>query len=365
MNQDVHSTRVTLLDRVRDNDDENAWNEFCNFYWDLIHGWAKRMGCSEHQSQDVFQETIINLLKQMKGFEYDPKKGCFRAFLKTIVRCRVSDSFRRNGRYINASAFESEDNKDFQLMDQFVHDIQPETLEDDVVWLDSILRQSLRRAYTRIDEASYKSFCMYVLEQQPIEIVMKKLNIKRQGAIYQQKSRFLTILKKEFHKLLDELGSSPESEQMNNLDERVFSHAIARLIEGRQDLRNTLSETAAPLHLKEKLNFIKSHLQSSDMPEASGDYLLIIPIGSNSRWQRLTDSLAIGRSDKAGLQLDKDGVSGLHASIYESQTGWTLKDEVSTNGTFLNGNKLAEPELLKNGDIIQISSHYSLIFVTG
>lgn len=362
MDQDVYSTRVTLLDKVREND-ENAWNEFCNFYWDLIHGWAMRMGCSESQAKDVFQDTIINLLNRLEGFNYNPEKGCFRAFLKTIVRRRVSDSFRRDKRYINASAFQSEENEDFQLMDQYEHDVQPETLEDDLVWLDSILRQALRSAYSRIDETTYKSFCMYVLEEQPIELVMKKLNIERQGAIYQQKSRFLTILKKEFYRLLDEMDSSPENEQLSDLDDRIFSQSLARLIEGRCDLRNTMIDSIAPPDIKEKLGFIKKYLSEVGIPDSAGDYLLIVCKDMPAEWKKLSGNLSIGRSDKAILQLDKDGVSGLHASIAKTQEGWLLKDETSTNGTFLNTEKIQEPELLKNGDIIQISSNCTLIFL--
>jgi len=361
MNQDVYSTRVTLLDKVRGNDDE-AWNEFCDFYWDLIHGWAMRMGCSESQSKDVFQDTIINLLKQLQGFNYNPGKGCFRGFLKTIVRRRVSDTFRRNKRYINASAFQTEGNENFELMDQYEHDLQPETLDEDLVWLNSILRQALRSAYSRIDETTYKSFCLYVLEEQPIEKVMEQLNIEKQGAIYQQKSRFLTILKKEFHRLLNEMDSSPENEQLSVLDDRIFSQALARLVEGRCDLRNTMSDTTTPPDIKEKLSFIKKHLALSGMPDSSGDHLLVIPKDMNAEWKKLSDDFTIGRSDDSTLQLDKDGVSGLHASIIKVPEGYLLKDEVSTNGTFLNAEKINQPTSLQNGDIIQISSNYTLIF---
>ncbi|NQU65719.1 MAG: sigma-70 family RNA polymerase sigma factor [SAR324 cluster bacterium] len=294
MNQDVYSTRVTLLDKVRENDDQ-AWNEFCDFYWDLIRGWAMRMGCSESQSKDVFQDTIINLLKQLQGFNYNPSKGCFRGFLKTIVRRRVSDSFRRNKRYINASAFQTEGNENFDLIDQYDHDEQPETLEEDVVWLNSILSQALRSAYSRIDETTYKSFCMYVLEEQPIEKVMEKLNIEKQGAIYQQKSRFLTILKKEFQRLLNEMNSSPENEQLTDLDDRIFSQALARMVEGRCDLRNTMSDSTAPQDIKERLSFIKEHLAKAGEAESPGDYLLVVPEGLSTEWKKLSDDFTIGR----------------------------------------------------------------------
>jgi len=366
MSQDIYGTRITLLNKVIRENDNSAWNEFCAFYWDLIHGWARKMGCSEAQAKDVFQDTILNLFKQFKGFEYNPGRGCFRAFLKTIVRRRVSDSFRRNQRYINASAFQSEGNDNFDLLDKYEHDTPPETLEEDVVWLDSVLRRALRNSYGRIDETSYKSFCMYVLEEQPIEEVMRQLGIENRGTVYQQKSRFLTILKKEFQNLLKEMGSTPENARLDEVDERVFSQALARLVEGRQDLRNTLNDSGPPPEIVEKLDFIRMHLSIAGLPEAAGDYLLIIPENAKAEWKELSDNFSIGRSDKSVLRLDHNGISGLHASIACTPDGtWELKDEVSANGTFLNGRKITRPELLKNGDIIQLGSHYTLVFCSG
>ena len=83
MTEDARHTRLTLIQKVKDPDNEEAWFEFHQLYWDLVIGWARMYGCSETLAQDVFQETMVNLLRNLSDFDYDRDKGHFRSYLKT------------------------------------------------------------------------------------------------------------------------------------------------------------------------------------------------------------------------------------------------------------------------------------------
>lgn len=50
----------------------------------------------------------------------------------------------------------------------------------------------------------------------------------------------------------------------------------------------------------------------------------------------------LGRSSACFLRIDEPRVSGEHARIHWQGDGWEIKDLGSRNGTFLNGNKLAQ-----------------------
>ena len=63
-----------------------------------------------------------------------------------------------------------------------------------------------------------------------------------------------------------------------------------------------------------------------------------------------TDSLKIGRQASCRIVFNDSNVSREHAQLRRSADGWKLLDLASTNGTKINGVKIAEEQLLVNGD---------------
>ena len=57
----------------------------------------------------------------------------------------------------------------------------------------------------------------------------------------------------------------------------------------------------------------------------------------------LGDQIKIGRSADCQLILDDDYVSTRHARIYRSGDGYLVEDLGSTNGTYLNNERLSAP----------------------
>jgi pSer/pThr/pTyr-binding forkhead associated (FHA) protein len=74
--------------------------------------------------------------------------------------------------------------------------------------------------------------------------------------------------------------------------------------------------------------------------------------GSVRRYSKSTDRIFIGRASVNDLVLTSDLVSAQHALIDGSGRVAVLSDMNSTNGTFLNGNRVVAPSNLKVGDVI-------------
>jgi len=65
--------------------------------------------------------------------------------------------------------------------------------------------------------------------------------------------------------------------------------------------------------------------------------------------------LTLGRDEQSDLPLDRDEyVSVQHARVESRQDGVWIQDLGSTNGTFVNGDRLTKPRLLKPGDVIRV-----------
>jgi diguanylate cyclase (GGDEF)-like protein len=69
---------------------------------------------------------------------------------------------------------------------------------------------------------------------------------------------------------------------------------------------------------------------------------------------RLTEQqYTIGRSSKSSIVLEQDEVSRIHATVVREADGYIVRDNGSTNGTFVNDEAVKE-RLLKDGDLIKI-----------
>src|SRR5512134_273675 len=88
-------TRRSLLDRLRNWEDQSSWREFFNTYWKFIYGVAIRSGLSDQEAEDVVQETVLSVAKKMPEFVYDPARCSFKGWLMHVTRLRIMDQLRR------------------------------------------------------------------------------------------------------------------------------------------------------------------------------------------------------------------------------------------------------------------------------
>jgi two-component system NtrC family sensor kinase len=70
-------------------------------------------------------------------------------------------------------------------------------------------------------------------------------------------------------------------------------------------------------------------------------------------YQAFNEPTLIGRSSDQ-IHLSDDGASRLHAEIRPANGSWILVDLKSSNGTFLNGQRIVSPTPLKHGDQIKV-----------
>ncbi|HUV27494.1 MAG TPA: FHA domain-containing protein [Anaerolineales bacterium] len=72
------------------------------------------------------------------------------------------------------------------------------------------------------------------------------------------------------------------------------------------------------------------------------------------------DETFIGREPSSTLQIDSPGVSRKHARLTFQNNQYLIEDLGSSNGTFVNGERISKPWPLKNGDIISIGRRIQL-----
>ncbi len=97
-------------------------------------------------------------------------------------------------------------------------------------------------------------------------------------------------------------------------------------------------------------------------PKAATPFLILLVGEEAGKMIRVEEEVTIGRSPKATLRLTGNGVSRLHARFFRRDNGTYVEDLGSTNGTFVNTERLDGPKMLKDGDKIQIGASFLLKF---
>jgi RNA polymerase sigma factor (sigma-70 family) len=194
-------TRRTLLSRLREWDDQESWREFFNIYWKLIYGVALRGGLSESEAQDVVQDTIISVARQIPNFRYDSSKGSFKSWLSLITQRRITDHLRKKYRQLRTAARpESEFSFQTDLVDQV-----PDPKADldriwDEEWKQQILQAAMQRVKQQVESSHFQIFDCYVRKEWPVSEVARTFGVKA-GQVYLVKHRVAALLAKELRNL--------------------------------------------------------------------------------------------------------------------------------------------------------------------
>ena len=64
----------------------------------------------------------------------------------------------------------------------------------------------------------------------------------------------------------------------------------------------------------------------------------------------------VGRASESAIVLDLDSVSRRHCTLRAQRSGFSIRDEGSTNGTFVNERRLTAEHALRSGDLLRVGS---------
>jgi RNA polymerase sigma-70 factor (ECF subfamily) len=88
------STSATLLGRLRDLGDAQAWRAFEARYRPRLLAWCGRVGLQDADAQDLTQDILTKVALRMRTFVYEPGKD-FSGWLHAVWRNAWLDSLRR------------------------------------------------------------------------------------------------------------------------------------------------------------------------------------------------------------------------------------------------------------------------------
>jgi len=201
VSRDSIPTRRSLLERIKEWENHEDWKEFFDTYWGLIYGVARQTGLNDAEAQDVVQETIVAVAKNIGEFNYNPERGSFKSWLLQQTRWRIQGLLRKKQYQRDGQQFPREQPLDTAVLEQ-----QPApddvNLEEtwDAEWERNLLEVALQKVRTLVTPRQYQLFSLQVLHELPARLVAERVGAKL-AEVYFAKYRVSSLVKKEVRRL--------------------------------------------------------------------------------------------------------------------------------------------------------------------
>jgi len=199
-------TRWTLISRLKSWDDQESWREFFDLYWKLIYGVAVKSGLTPAEAQDVVQETLIAVCKNIKAFKADPAYGSFKAWLLKLTRWRILDQVKKRPREEVAARYKAARSQNDSTAGTSTTARVPDPAADaleriwDNEWERNLLSAALEKLERQVNAKHYQIFYLHVIKQYSVEQVAQVAGVNP-DQVYLIKHRLGTLFKSAIQEL--------------------------------------------------------------------------------------------------------------------------------------------------------------------
>jgi RNA polymerase sigma-70 factor (ECF subfamily) len=187
----MNGTRSSLLLRARDGDPE-AWSDFTALYRPLIRAWLRRQSVADADLDDLTQDVLLCVVRNLPSFSHSGRSGAFRAWLRSIVSCRVCDFWRARPPAADsetALALLEDPESELNRLWEREHDLY-------------VLRCLLEMVEQEFEQSTLRAFRRLALDGAAGPDVAAELGLSV-GAVYVAKSRVLQRIRREADGLID------------------------------------------------------------------------------------------------------------------------------------------------------------------
>jgi RNA polymerase sigma-70 factor (ECF subfamily) len=121
------TTRASLLLRLRDPQDHQAWLEFVTLYEPVTYRIFRRHGLQDADAREVTQELFLAVSRSIDRWDPAKERGSFRGWLRCVARNLVVNWLNCRQRQLIVAG-----GPDLQsMLDKLPDDSGPETVEFD------------------------------------------------------------------------------------------------------------------------------------------------------------------------------------------------------------------------------------------
>ena len=189
----MNSTSASLLQRLHQPGETAAWSRLVRLYMPLLYHWLRRAGLQEADAADVVQDVFLVLTQKLPEFVYNPQKGHFRAWLRTVTLNKVRD--RRKRRQVEPLGEE-------KALEEILASPDEAALFEEEEYQRHLIARALEVMQAEFAPTTWKACWEHVVVGRSAPEVAAELGMTP-GAVYAARFRVIGRLREELAGLLD------------------------------------------------------------------------------------------------------------------------------------------------------------------
>ncbi|MEM7313885.1 MAG: sigma-70 family RNA polymerase sigma factor [Planctomycetota bacterium] len=183
-------TRVSLIIRLPDAADVEAWRDFAESYEPFVYRFARRRGLQDADAREVVQEVFLGVARAIRRWEPDTKRARFRTWLFRIAKNQLLNklSSRRKEMVLDTGAWERVE-ADAASDGAF-------SAEEEAEYQQAVFSWAATRIEKQVKAKTWSAFWMTSVEGKSVDDVASQLGVSA-GQIYVARSRVIRKLREE------------------------------------------------------------------------------------------------------------------------------------------------------------------------
>jgi RNA polymerase sigma-70 factor (ECF subfamily) len=195
----MSETSVRLLQLARVEPDSDAWRRLADIYLPLLHASLKRYEMQAADAEDVIQDVLLTVSRELPRFEHNGRTGAFRSWLRTILVHRLREFWRSREYRPVASGGSTWIEQIEQLADESSNVSREWNLEHDR----HVMSKLLEQVRPRFEAKTWEAFHRQMFGGQRADSVAAELGLPL-NSVYVARSRVLSTLRREAAGLVEE-----------------------------------------------------------------------------------------------------------------------------------------------------------------
>lgn len=189
---DESTTRASLLVRIRDPQDADAWAQFNRIYGPLVFRFARKHGFQDSDAADLTQEVLREVCRNISRFDYDPELGRFRGWLLTIARYTLSRMRKSKARQPHGTG----DTETIRQLESVADDAGSMDQDWNEEYERTVFEWAAKEVRGHVLESTWEAFHRTTVEGRKPIVVARELGMSV-GSVYVARNRVLTRLKEQ------------------------------------------------------------------------------------------------------------------------------------------------------------------------